>query len=353
MFKALFLLIIFVIVLGGGYLFFSGLINDDGPAPDTTLQRSPDVAVEEFYEWYLEFKGQALTSGAYQDSPFLTKGYKDRLANAASSYENLLHDPILCSLDKPYETSVENVDIKEDGMNSEVIFLQDYYGNPVRTKVSVVKQGNYWYIDGIECVVEEKPEVDLDRQVIIYFFNPGRDPRRINKKLEDTFIGEVYGVARMLDNGEDRFEGAIKRLFRGPTQIEQSQGFTSVLGRGMLRNFFVVGDVAFIDLDASIMEDLANIPKEIDQARLQINETLMHTKEIKDTVFAIDGDPVKFYEWALIDCPTEDTETDIDYCNPQPFKLFGVDEDIEEVADSVPSENLEIEVPATVPAETQ
>jgi hypothetical protein len=343
MFKALFLLILFVIVLGGGYLLFSSLLGDQVPDQDTTLQRSPDIAVEEFYDWYLNFKGQPLTSGAYQESPFLTKEYKKRLANSASSYSNLLQDPVLCSLDKPYETSVENVDISEDEKSAEVLFLQDYYGNPVRTNVSVVKLGDSWYINGIDCVVEKEPEIDLDRQVIIYFFNPGRDPRRITKKVEEQLIREVYGVARMLDDGEDRFEGAINRLFKGPTQIEQSQGFTSKLSRTMLKNFFVVGDVAFVDLNSEITETFTNIPKEIDEAVLQIDQTLKHSREISDVVYALDSDPVAFYEWALVGCPGEDAE--FDYCNPQPFELFGLKEDKEAV------EEVEVEVSDTTPTE--
>lgn len=317
MIRGLFLLLVVAVLLGGGFFVYNNVVSNNTPGTDSTVQVSPDVTVEEFYQWYLDYKGQALISGAYKESPFLTDSYKKKLEDKASGYKNLLYDPILCAQDRPKDSNVENVTLSNDGTSANVVYYEDYYGTPVRTSVSLVSTSGNWSIDNIECVVPEAPEKDLERQVIIYFFNGSRDPVQ---KGKTTYTG-VYGVARMLDDGVDRYKGAMTKLFEGTTGPEKAQGFTTVLTSDMLRNFFVLGSKAYVDFDPVIKEIEGDESAWVNSARQQIEATLKHSHEIEEVYYAINNDPVEFYVWSGIGCPQEDAPQE--QCTKRPFNDFG------------------------------
>ena len=323
MLRGLIILIIISALVGAGFFLYTKIGGVEKPPQIDIMFPGPDKTVEDFYKWYLEFKGQALVSRAYIGSPYLTEKYIKQLDDKAAGYKNLMFDPILCAQDLPKESYVENVSLSDDGNTAKVIYYEDYYGTPIRTNVYLVLyEYNKWLIDNIECVTPQGPDENLDRQVIIYFFNHSRDPQQRGKK-EPEYRG-VYGVARTLEDGEERYKGAIRKLFEGPSEPEQAQGFSSLLTTDMFRNFFVLGNTAYVDFAPVIKEKFtSSIKSNVGLIGQQIEETLKHNKEIEKVIYAINNDPVDFYVWSGIGCPQADAEQE--HCSKRPFIEFGKD----------------------------
>jgi hypothetical protein len=68
------------------------------PADAVLPEASPELMVEEFYQWYSMYPGNALVDGAYRNSPYFSQDYIRDLDKQVEK-GGLRADPIVCAQD--------------------------------------------------------------------------------------------------------------------------------------------------------------------------------------------------------------------------------------------------------------
>ncbi len=138
----------------------------------------------------------------------------------------------------------------------------------------------------------------------VYFSN---QPRSLTESCE-----EVFPVARAA--GVNKEADLLLALFRGPTDIEKSAGFSSFFSEATteaLKSISVRNAIAAVNLS-----DIRNIIPAVSsscgsaQFMASVNATLQQFGTIEKVVYAIDGSPEKFYEWIQIGCSEENLNCD-------------------------------------------
>lgn len=142
------------------------------------------------------------------------------------------------------------------------------------------------------------------KQILIFFSN--------SKKTDTTDCALVFGVQRTIELNSTPYEQALKELFKGPTQAEKNEGYSSFFTSktsGLLKKITVVDGIAYIELfDPRQLIPNASTSCGSQQLLASIKQTLMHDGEIGEVVFAIEGDQQSFYDWLQIGCPNQDTD---------------------------------------------
>jgi spore germination protein GerM len=155
-------------------------------------------------------------------------------------------------------------------------------------------------------------EVFEDTLVQIYFHNSRLDSGQSCDK--------VFPVTRQIEPNRNRAQAALEQLFKGPTQSEQSEGYSSFFSQqtaGILKGFKVVDTTAYINLS----DMRAIIPNASTSCGRQgflaeVETTLKdNLPDLEQIIYAINGDPRTFYDWMQVGCGEFN-----DNCNPQPFQ---------------------------------
>lgn len=116
---------------------------------------------------------------------------------------------------------------------------------------------------------------------------------------------------------------ALEQLFAGSTAAERARGLESGFDRstaGLLRAVRVRDGVAYVDLHDLLFTELSNASTSCGNVAFtaQIEQTLRQFPTVSEVRFAVEGDPVAYYEWAQIGCPSPSRTGD--RCDPGPFQ---------------------------------
>lgn len=261
--------------------------------------RAPGDVVKAFYDWYLQFEGNPVSSAAYQESDFLTAELKQHVSEQVGA-GNLGADPFLCAQDKPDTLSVGLVQTGEQ--QAQVEASLNFSGMIRPLNITLVKQNNEWRLHEIGCGLAYDQTPTTTQNTVIYFSNPSQEP------TGNIECGLVYGVERTIDGVtlEDKLTSALTELFQGPTAQEQSQGFTSFFSAATadaLLDIRVEDRIAYVNL-RDIRDLIPNASSSCGSQQLlaEITETLQHTRQIDQVILAIEGNPTTFYEWLQLGC---------------------------------------------------
>ncbi len=148
-------------------------------------------------------------------------------------------------------------------------------------------------------------------QVSLYFNN-------------DSLAGEtagcdrVFPVSRSVASSSSVPDAALRALFSGPTPQEHAQGYRSFFSErtaGLLQHLKIESATAYVDLQ-DLRHELSGITSSCGYAEFftQIQRTLSQFPGIQRVIFALDGNPQRFYAWVELECDRHN-----DHCDPTPF----------------------------------
>ncbi len=167
----------------------------------------------------------------------------------------------------------------------------------------------------------------------------------LNPNLEDC--SKVYSLNRIIPKTVEVAKAALKELFKGPTEEEKSQGYTSWFSKetqDILESVKVKNGTAYVDLK-DLRQMIPNASTSCGSAEFfaEVETTLQQFPTIAKVIFAIDGKPATFYEWMQIGCYEEN-----DFCDETPFKTS--DRDTEEEAKKIIGDRTHEAILAIFPA---
>jgi hypothetical protein len=110
----------------------------------------PEVIVERFYEWYLDYarsEGNPLEDGAYRSSEYLSPSLIERVGGMLGSFAGAAYDPFLCTQDLPEYVSVEEVSVS--GGIANVVVSSNFPDYSLTVELKLFE--GEWKIDYILC----------------------------------------------------------------------------------------------------------------------------------------------------------------------------------------------------------
>lgn len=147
--------------------------------------------------------------------------------------------------------------------------------------------------------------------VNVFFSNSELDP--------EVSCNKVFPIERKIPKTQAVAEVALEELFKGPTEVEKSQGYISWFSqetKDILRNVKIENNTAYVNLK-DIRQIIPNVSTSCGSAEFlaEVETTLKQFPTVNKVIIAIDGKPSTFYEWIQIGCAKENN-----YCDETPFK---------------------------------
>lgn len=132
----------------------------------------------------------------------------------------------------------------------------------------------------------------------------------------------VFMVERSVPKTGAVATAALNQLFAGPTPAEREAGYRSFFSpatAGLLRRVRIRGGTAYVDLH-DLRERLSGATSSCGAAEFQsqMSRTLRQFPAVERVIYAIEGDPRRFYEWQNEPCSRAN-----DDCDARPFKAGG------------------------------
>ena len=135
----------------------------------------------------------------------------------------------------------------------------------------------------------------------------------VSSQKSKNDCGLVYPVVRNIE-GENKEVAALTEILKGPTIEERKNGAVSFFSDDT--NYVFDGLIIRDDIAGVNFTDIASIIPDADSScgslalMASVESTLYQFGNIKKVIFAIDGSPRKFYEWAGIGCNEENNNCD-------------------------------------------
>lgn len=180
-----------------------------------------------------------------------------------------------------------------------------------------ISQSNAVKSENNLSLAEEKnsePLIEIPSgKIVLYYSNSKKNPQ--------AECGQVFPVFRNSNEKENDPAYILKELFSGPSKKEKEEGYYSEFSsdsEGLLKKVSIKNQVAAIDLNDKLAS-MENVTTSCGSLEFfsQVKETLKSNLKVEKVVFAINGDPEKFYTyWMQMSCPNEDIED----CTKQGFK---------------------------------
>ncbi len=134
-----------------------------------------------------------------------------------------------------------------------------------------------------------------------------------NSNISENDCASVSGVPREIEN-YSKETGALLELLKGPTDDEKKMGLTSLFSEATsfaLNSLSISGGVAAVNMaDISAIIPGAKLDCGRKSIISSVEKTLYQFGSINKVVFAMDGNPKKFYEWLGMSCNEENNNCD-------------------------------------------
>lgn len=143
--------------------------------------------------------------------------------------------------------------------------------------------------------------------VTVYFSRDGQED-----------CAAVAPLDRVVPASTDSATTTLEQLFAGPTESEMAEGYSSWFSAetaSILLSLRIDGSTAYLNLkDIRPIIPGANSSCGSQMFFTQIETTLKNIVPVEKVLYAIEGDPVAFYEWIQIGC-----DPVLNNCDPAPF----------------------------------
>jgi spore germination protein GerM len=147
-------------------------------------------------------------------------------------------------------------------------------------------------------VFAQKPQT---MTVNVYFLNEKRDPN-----MEDC--KKVYATPRQIPQTKAVAAAALEELFKGVTPEEAAKGFISFTPaetKGIFKNVNIYRGSAYLNFTKLVYEQMGNATSSCGGGFFtSVEKTLTQFPTIKKVYYAIEGNPLDFYDWVQVgECP--------------------------------------------------
>jgi hypothetical protein len=115
------------------------------PTPDTS---TPEQVTAEFYNWWISYPENPLSSGAYKTSKYLTGNFISLITFVYS--EDKSTDPVICPQNKTKFVVYTKAVYDSTGENAQVTIESSRTGQNLQ-QVDLQNFGGSWYINDIVC----------------------------------------------------------------------------------------------------------------------------------------------------------------------------------------------------------
>ena len=130
-----------------------------------------------------------------------------------------------------------------------------------------------------------------------------------NENIDDC--DKVRAVERTIPKTLGVAKAALNELFKGPTEKERENGLSSLFSEksaGILRSIKVKDGAAYVNFKDWVIPNFGVATTSCGSAAFfaEVENTLKQFPTIKKIFYAIEKDPMEFYEWMQIgECPKE------------------------------------------------
>lgn len=257
----------------------------------------PETTAMRFYNWYIDFKGNPLTTGAYKTNTTLTSEFISKVDKLLSEPDRLLLDPIVCGENRPLKVEMSQPQIQG---NTATIDVTEEFETQQTMRISMILENDTWKINDVACPRTVQRELTPLIKIKLYFNNSNKEPSGT------TDCGLVFAVDREVEIYKDPLTAAVELLLAGPTAEEKEQGYSSMFSestKDILNGVKIVDKTAYVNLkDIRKLLTAANTSCGSKNFEAQIKETIKGYRDIDKVIFAIDGKTKDFYEWSQVGC---------------------------------------------------
>jgi len=276
------IIIFFIVLILGIFIFFelkgrNFVKNNNG---QTTM--SPTLEVKNFYDWYMKYRGDPISNGAYKSITQLSTLFVNEIDNRYFK-GTLTYDPFVCNYPKPLGVDVVSEEIKD---NKAKVIINTDYGVEKLVSVNLVLEGSEWKISSIECPqIEEQKQKELEKtknRVSLFLIN-----KQLNKE-GDNECTTVHKVERIVEPTGDNMVLAIRELLKGINKAEEIQGYTSTFSAktaDMLKGVQITTTkitVSFVNYK-DLTKDMSECEKQLFET--QLKQTIKQYIGNQDIVF--------------------------------------------------------------------
>ena len=280
-----------VLVFGIGVFIFFNFIPQKGAL-------KPEQTAQSFFSWYTQQPERPLLNGTYKNSEFLSDSFIEKVSKEKSNFQETGIDPFLCSVGIPLFSLPGKPKILAG--KAEVIFNQEEGLQKNQIKTILVLQNKKWKIDNIECFISKGQEMGVK----VYFNNS-------NENWNGEDCSKVFPLERAVFKGSNAAQTAkntFLELISGPTSIEKAQGYESWFSQdtaGILESLKIKNEIAYVNLKHDFTSIISGVSSSCGGAEFlsEMTQTLKQFPEIKDIIFAIDGNVAWFYSYLQLSCP--------------------------------------------------
>lgn len=142
-------------------------VGSEVPSPAGSRQAqesaaAPEVVVEAFYTWYLDYIGSGedfrnpMVDRAYRESDLLSADFIAEMDEYFESVEFIPGDPFLCAQDVPQSFAVEEARMLDEG--AEVVVRTSFEGHALTVLLNQEEEEAPWLITDIRCGEIRTPE---------------------------------------------------------------------------------------------------------------------------------------------------------------------------------------------------
>ena len=140
-----------------------------------------------------------------------------------------------------------------------------------------------------------------DVKVKVYFSNSVKDP-----DMHDCSVS--FPVERTVPKTDSLETTALNELFKGVTKEEEKLGFGSWPAKdtkGILKSVNLKNRIAYVNFNQVIYEQMGNATSSCGSGYFaHIEQTLKQFDTVDKVFFAIEGNPLDFYDWIQVgECP--------------------------------------------------
>lgn len=242
----------------------------------------PTQVVQNFYYWYMGYRGNPAESGAYKTEEQLSQTFINDVENRINR-GILNYDPFSCGQVKPLGVAVIREEV--NGENSKVVVNTDF-GKNIEVNLRLKLENDNWKITSIDCPqIEEQRKIDeqqAKQKVVIFMLNTS-----LNKDLKDACTS-VYPVERAVEDSTDQISVSLQELFKGATKADVEAGYTSIFSEKtaeMLGSARFSDDKVYISLRGFDDFKAGKTECELKSLNAQIEKTIEFYKGNVEVVF--------------------------------------------------------------------
>lgn len=277
----------------------------------TAENLNPVQTAEVFYNWYLNYNGDALNTDSFFESQFISNRLKEVISTQLQTQSSFPIDPFTLTETLPDSFTIRDLKIEEQLATLEISF----YFNDVEflREINLILADERWQIDQVQVIEDDSTFANNDdlMEVKIFFNDNNKYPEDEGYQCEQVF--EFDRFIPTTTNLETKIEFILNELFIGPTTEEKERGASSPFSESttnLLHKVKIIDTTAYLDFNNATELLVGNNSSCGGGALMaQIENTVKQNSEINKVIISSNGNAEDFYFWLQLGC-----EEDNNFC---------------------------------------